>query len=385
MSNETNIEELERLAKAATPGPWKACGTVEQIGGDCKDIIPTSVSCTAYCYGGSADRAEDKDLIFIAAANPFAVLSLIDRVKKAESDRDALAARLEMDPDHGIPDGIDCRNATIEMQDAQISALAAKLKELEGQEPFDASNEKLRVAFEVALDASNWPKDRKGHGYRSPMTQMAWGVAFSTVNLLSLFARPVPAEPVNARLVEALKRAKNSIVAFKFVPGGANCWEASDEENLTAVNSAIAAAEAAHTEPVNVDFGKRGENMFFKIDNQSFLLEYKPEEQDEFDFMKAMLLSAFSRITHGVKTEIQPVNTRLLTALKACRNKLAHDASMVAMADVAIMAAEAAPRVARLTEADVDICFGGSDGTRISAARAIETAALRKNGLALED
>lgn len=158
-------------------------------------------------------------------------------------------------------------------------------------------------------------------------------------------ARTAPPEPVNARLLDALKRAKNSIVAFKFVPGGANCWEASDEENLTAVNSAIAAAEAAHTEPVNVDFGKRGENMFFKIDNQSFLLEYKPEEQDEFDFMKAMLLSAFSRITHGVKTEIQPVNTRLLTALKACRNKLAHYAAMVAMADVAIMAAEAAPRV----------------------------------------
>lgn len=65
-------------------------------------------------------------------------------------------------------------------------------------------------------------------------------------------------------------------------------------------------------EPVNVDFGKRGENMFFKIDNQSFLLDYKPEEQGEFEFMKAMLLSAFSRITHGVKTESQPVNARIL-------------------------------------------------------------------------
>lgn len=42
-----------------------------------------------------------------------------------------------------------------------------------------------------------------------------------------------------------------------------------------------------------------------------------------------------------------PVNTRLLTALKACRIKLAHGAEMVAMADVAIMGAEAAPRAAR--------------------------------------
>lgn len=64
--------------------------------------------------------------------------------------------------------------------------------------------------------------------------------------------------------------------------------------------------------PVNVDFGKRGENMFFQIGNQSFLLDYKPEEQGEFEFMKAMLLSAFSRITHGVKTESQPVNARIL-------------------------------------------------------------------------
>ena len=71
-------------------------------------------------------------------------------------------------------------------------------------------------------------------------------------------------------------------------------------------------ARPVPVEPVNVDFGMRGENMFFQIGNQSFLLDYKPEEQGEFEFMKAMLLSAFSRITHGVKTEIQPVDARLL-------------------------------------------------------------------------
>ncbi|HRV31509.1 MAG TPA: hypothetical protein P5169_07335 [Kiritimatiellia bacterium] len=71
-------------------------------------------------------------------------------------------------------------------------------------------------------------------------------------------------------------------------------------------------ARPVPAEPVNVDFGMRGENMFFQIGNQSFLLDYKPEEQGEFEFMKAMLLSAFSRITHGVKTESQPVNARIL-------------------------------------------------------------------------
>jgi len=90
------------------------------------------------------------------------------------------------------------------------------------------------------------------------MTQMAWGVAFSTVNLLSLFARPIPADPAN------------------------------------------------------VEFGMRGENMFFKIGNQSFLLDYKPAEPGEFEFMQKMLLSAFSSITPCVKTASEPVNARLL-------------------------------------------------------------------------
>jgi hypothetical protein len=57
-------------------------------------------------------------------------------------------------------------------------------------------------------------------------------------------ARPAPAEPVNARLLDALKRAKSALVSFKFVPGCANCWEESDEEDLAAIDSAIAAAEA---------------------------------------------------------------------------------------------------------------------------------------------
>ena len=86
MSNEINIEEMERLANAATPGPWKLVGTVEQAGGDYKDIIPTSVSCGAFCQGGTPDRADEADLAFIAAANPSAILALLDRLKKAEAE-----------------------------------------------------------------------------------------------------------------------------------------------------------------------------------------------------------------------------------------------------------------------------------------------------------
>jgi len=73
-----------------------------------------------------------------------------------------------------------------------------------------------------------------------------------------------------------------------------------------------ASARPVPAEPVNVEFGMRGENMFFKIGNQSFLLDYKPAEPGEFEFMQKMLLSAFSSITPCVKTASEPVNARLL-------------------------------------------------------------------------
>lgn len=50
-------------------------------------------------------------------------------------------------------------------------------------------------------------------------------------------------------LLEALKCAKNSLVAFKFLPGDANRWEESDEANLAAVDRGIARAEAAMAAP----------------------------------------------------------------------------------------------------------------------------------------
>ena len=39
-------------------------------------------------------------------------------------------------------------------------------------------------------------------------------------------------QPVNARLMDALKRAKDSLVAFCLSPEHTNCWEPWDEENL---------------------------------------------------------------------------------------------------------------------------------------------------------
>lgn len=43
-------------------------------------------------------------------------------------------------------------------------------------------------------------------------------------------------------MAAALQLAKNSLVAFKFMPGPGNAWEDSDEANLQAVDAAIAKA-----------------------------------------------------------------------------------------------------------------------------------------------
>jgi len=71
-----------------------------------------------------------------------------------------------------------------------VLALRAKIEAMERQEPFDAEGDVFRSAFEAALKAGNWPMTRQGDGYRSPSTQIAWRIAFSTVNRLKLYLAP---------------------------------------------------------------------------------------------------------------------------------------------------------------------------------------------------
>ena len=73
---------------------------------------------------------------------------------------------------------------------AECARLQAKIEQMEKQEPFDADSDAFRSAFEAALKAGNWPATRQGEGYRSPSTQIAWRIAFSTVNRLKLYALP---------------------------------------------------------------------------------------------------------------------------------------------------------------------------------------------------
>ena len=67
----------------------------------------------------------------------------------------------------------------------------------------------------------------------------------------------------------------------------------------------------ALTDPENqpnqygVEFGMSGQQMHFKIGNQLFRLAYEPDDQQEFEFMKRMLIHAFSTFTPDVKAAPQ--------------------------------------------------------------------------------
>lgn len=68
--NSMNIEELKRLAEAATPGPWVAA------------INTNMDNKVSHSFGDICQTGKDiGDAIFIAAANPAAVLELIDYVE----------------------------------------------------------------------------------------------------------------------------------------------------------------------------------------------------------------------------------------------------------------------------------------------------------------
>jgi hypothetical protein len=91
--NQEQINELRKLAQAATPGPWAAGGpsfgapmpvwcdeVVTEYGGD----SPESV---CLCPSGAEETSTD-DMSYIAAANPAAILALIQQ-------RDDLLAALK--------------------------------------------------------------------------------------------------------------------------------------------------------------------------------------------------------------------------------------------------------------------------------------------------
>ncbi len=76
----TDIQELKRLAEAATPGPWE---------NGCYEVYEVNGSADRICKGASAE-----DSAFIAAANPTAILSLLTRIEALEQDAKHLHVKL---------------------------------------------------------------------------------------------------------------------------------------------------------------------------------------------------------------------------------------------------------------------------------------------------
>lgn len=82
-----DLDELERLAKAATPGPWRMVALSSHYGvthGDYRfpTVVYAHEGWDGYGNGSSRPNAD-----YIAAANPATVLALIARVREAEANR----------------------------------------------------------------------------------------------------------------------------------------------------------------------------------------------------------------------------------------------------------------------------------------------------------
>lgn len=84
-----DIEELKRLAQAATQGPWRA--SLDGPGEEGWVMGPNGAS--HYLATGYEGEMAAKDVRLIAAANPAAVLALIERVEELEQVREQLVDR----------------------------------------------------------------------------------------------------------------------------------------------------------------------------------------------------------------------------------------------------------------------------------------------------
>lgn len=108
----TDLTTLRQLAEAATPGPWDVYGAVVWSP-DARSVIagasatePTSGVVEYERPKWSAINQPARNAAYIAAANPQAILALLDRLERAETLVAQCKATLEaMHPSAGVPDG----------------------------------------------------------------------------------------------------------------------------------------------------------------------------------------------------------------------------------------------------------------------------------------
>ena len=122
-------EELEKAARAATPGRWM--WDSDPIKGDPLNRVRFRVVARGrtitQCYYSSGDDMAEKDAAYIAAANPSAILELL-------AERDALKAENTF---------LEEMNAQLREQNDSVGAACAK---------YEAENERLTSCLKKAND-----------------------------------------------------------------------------------------------------------------------------------------------------------------------------------------------------------------------------------------
>lgn len=177
MSNEVNIDELRRLAKAATPGPWHTPDS-RRLGGaisamiDGRDCQVASVDGQAAMFDHRAEAATIAlaNAAFIAAANPATVLALLERVERAE--RELAGIREVSDPDNELNPESTLRDRMMHWcETAGCLSLANK-----AANSARAKNDQLRAdlaeARMLCRDAQIQAEDR-GNSYQAIAAQLA--------------------------------------------------------------------------------------------------------------------------------------------------------------------------------------------------------------------
>ncbi|HHU4999995.1 TPA: ead/Ea22-like family protein [Yersinia enterocolitica] len=142
-----NIEELKKVALAATPGPWGKCDSYgPNENGTCISAVERPdlmIASTTGYYGRVGGIANTH---FIALANPAVILDLIAQLEAAQKERDDLREKVnQADSEwHKMADRILSAGKRAEKAEAALSAANEKLK-----------GEQVPVA--VIVLSKNWP------------------------------------------------------------------------------------------------------------------------------------------------------------------------------------------------------------------------------------
>ena len=120
-----DINELRRLAQAATPGPWYVTGKLTRYVEALIDggLIQEVAACGPTKADGGYGPQQEANARLIAAANPAAISELLDRLEAAEKERGSammLVDRLAL---------------ALNTSNHERDALRAKIAEMEQQEP----------------------------------------------------------------------------------------------------------------------------------------------------------------------------------------------------------------------------------------------------------